>query len=532
MLYAHRWPRIVIAYLAALIFGSVLGSVVQTLLNLMALCKLGVEIDLSTRAATVAQDLVHFGPVYAAIFGLSFAISQALAVLVSNRTGQSWLTTLCALGAACGLWAAVRLVDALAPMPTLIAATRSGFGMLAMAASAAAAGWLFSRLLVRSGVTAGKDAVLPAIALLSFVGFAFPGNAHANEIYQITTVADGLEYPWSVAFLPDGHMLVTERPGRLRLISAAGQLDPKPVQGLPPNILVEGQTGLFDVMPARDFAQTQELFLSYACGSLAANHLCLARARLTKNQGEGSELVDLREIFRTQPAKAGAAHFGGRMAWLPDDTLILTFGDGFDYREQAQILNNHLGSTFRLKRDGSAPADNPFVGQAGIKPEIYSYGHRNVQGLMYDDDRRRLISHEHGPRGGDEINIIQPGGNYGWPIATYGLDYTWERVSPFKEYAGSIQPILHWTPSIAPSGMTLYNGVLFPQWRGSLLVGALVDRSVHRIAFEDGQAVPKESLFGELGYRIRDVKTAPDGAVHLLTDAADGRLLRVTSKSR
>src|SRR5690606_34652188 len=226
-------------------------------------------------------------------------------------------------------------------------------------------------------------------------------------------------------------------------------------------IFASGRSGLKDILLAPDFAQSGTLFLSYACGTLNANHTCLARARL----GQGG-LEQVEEVFRTQPAKKGNAHYGGRMVWLPDGTLILTLGDGFDYHEQAQNLANHLGTIVRLNPDGSAPANNPFVGHANARAEIYSYGHRNVQGLVYDQGNNRLISHEHGARGGDEINIIAPGNNYGWPVITHGLDYTGARVTPYTERDGMVSPLLHWTPSIAPSGMTLYTGELFPQWRG------------------------------------------------------------------
>jgi glucose/arabinose dehydrogenase len=206
----------------------------------------------------------------------------------------------------------------------------------------------------------------------------------------------------------------------------------------------------------------------------------------------------------------------------------MTLGDGFDYREQAQRRENHIGSIVRLNPDGSVPANNPFAGSDRYQGEIYSYGHRNVQGLVYDSERDLLIAHEHGPRGGDEINIIRPGANYGWPITTYGLDYTGARVTPFEERDGIEPPILHWTPSIAPSGMTVYNGDLFPQWQGDLLVGGLVTRQVHRVSLDNGQAQEVGILFGEVGERIRDVSTGPDGAIYLLTDSADGRVLRIT----
>ncbi|MEP5175002.1 PQQ-dependent sugar dehydrogenase, partial [Marinobacter alexandrii] len=226
----------------------------------------------------------------------------------------------------------------------------------------------------------------------------------------------------------------------------------------------------------------------------------------------------------------GDAHYGGRMAQLPDASLIITLGDGFDYREQAQVLGNHLGSVVRIGTDGVAPEDNPFIDSPDARPEVFSYGHRNVQGLVYDPVEQLLISHEHGPRGGDEINVLRPGQNYGWPVITYGLDYTGARITPFTEYPNMEQPLLQWTPSIAPSGMTRYRGELFPEWRGDLFVGALADRSVRRVEFVDGEAEDVETLFKELKARIRDVITGPDGALYLLTDESDGRVLRVSPK--
>ena len=345
------------------------------------------------------------------------------------------------------------------------------------------------------------------------------GAATAAD-YQVETLADGLSNPWSLAFLPDGGMLVTERSGQLRLIDAAGQLRAEPVAGVP-EAFVNGQSGLMEVALAPDFAESGELFLSYSCGTRDANHTCLAAATFN-----GEALENTHEIFRVQPAKKGSAHYGGRIAFLPDNTLLLTLGDGFDYREQAQNTANHLGSIVRLNRDGSAPEDNPFVGQADAMPELYSIGHRNVQGILVDD-AGRVFSHEHGPRGGDEINLIEAGKNYGWPKITYGIDYNGSQISPYTELPGLEQPLVYWDPSIAPSGMTLYQGELFPEWQGSLLVSALAGKEVRRVELKGNTAGEQESLFTELGERFRDVRTGPDGAVYLLTDSPSGQLLRV-----
>lgn len=359
----------------------------------------------------------------------------------------------------------------------------------------------------------------------SLAGAAFflaASSAAQAADYKIETVAEGLSFPWSLAFLPDGGMLVTERAGQLRLINAAGELQAEPVSGVP-EAFVNSQAGLMDVALAPDFSESGELFLSYSCGTREANHTCLASAHFN-----GQALENTQEIFRVQPAKKGSAHYGGRITFLPDDTLLLTLGDGFDYREQAQNTANHLGSIVRLNRDGSAPQDNPFVGQDGTQAELFSIGHRNVQAILYDAETQRVFSNEHGPRGGDEINLIEAGKNYGWPKITYGVDYSGAEVSPYTELPGLEQPLLHWTPSIAPSGMTLYRGELFPQWQGNLLVSALAAKEVRRVVLDGTKVVEQQSLFKELDARFRDVRTGPDGAVYLLTDSANGSVLRVT----
>lgn len=519
------WWKVTLAFVIALVVGSVLGSLVQTQFNLQALAALGVEISVGTRLEASGLDLVNFAPFYAILFGLSFLGSQGVAALVvrlSSSFSRLWLYP---LAAAVGLWVTLKIVDMLAPMPTLIAATRGTGGLLAMLVTAAISGWLFAVLVNRPARLSRGYTAVPVMALTLAGSLALPeSDAVAGEqpAYKIETVAQGLEHPWSLAFLPDGRMLVTERPGRLRLITAEGELVPEPLAGVP-EVFASAQAGLFEVLPGRDFEQSRRIYLSYACGTMEANHTCLARGELGE-QG----LDNVREIFRVQPAKEGNAHYGGRMAWLPDDTLVLTLGDGFDYREDAQRRENHLGSIVRLNPDGTVPEDNPYAGSDAYREEIYSYGHRNVQGLVYDHEQDRLIAHEHGPRGGDEINLIRPGANYGWPITTHGLDYTGALVSPFEEREGIEPPLLHWTPSIAPSGMAVYRGDLFPQWQGNLLVGGLVTRQVHRVSLENGQATQVGTLFGELDERIRDVRVGPEGAVYLLTDSTNGRVLKIT----
>ncbi|GIZ10948.1 PQQ-dependent sugar dehydrogenase [Pseudomonas sp. NCCP-436] len=339
--------------------------------------------------------------------------------------------------------------------------------------------------------------------------------------YRIEVLSEGLEHPWSLAFLPDGRMLVTERVGRLRILEADGRIDPEPVAGLP-EIFVTGQAGLLEVALDPDYHDNRWIYLSYSYGDAEANNTRLARARLVDG-----ELQDLQVLFTARPLKAGAAHYGGRMTFLADKTLILTLGDGFDWREEAQNPTNHLGKIVRLSRDGSVPSDNPLVGQAGNAPEIYSLGHRNVQGIFFDAENGRLYSHEHGPRGGDELNLIKPGNNYGWPLATFGVDYTGARISPYSSLPGLSDPLLHWTPSVAPAGLTLYRGELFPQWQGDLFVATLAEGSVRRIRIHGDRLAGEDILFEELGERIRDVRSGPDGALYLLTDSEEGRLLRV-----
>ena len=521
MNHANKWFSVFLVWLLVWLLGSLLGTLVQSQVNLQALQNLGVVIPWSTRLHTTLHDLGNFSPVYAVIFGCSFAVSQAVALLFTRFTGTAWRTFWCVFGAALGLWVTFKVVDMIAPMPILISSTRTVGGMFSMLAAAAVSGALFAKLSTR------KLSASPAILALLIASVALPpGQAQAQSAkpYTIETFADGLDSPWSIAFLPDGRALITEKPGQLRLVAADGKLVNAPIAGVP-KVFYGGQAGLFDVLPSHDFAQSQQIFLSYACGTRSANHLCVASAKLGENS-----LANVKEIFRSQMAKSGSAHYGGRMAWLPDNTLIVTLGDGYSYREEAQNLSNHLGKIVRLNADGSVPKDNPFVGKQGAKPEIYSYGHRNVQGLAYDAANKRLIAHEHGPRGGDEVNVITPGTNYGWPKATYGIDYTGAQISPYKEYEGTQQPAIYWVPSIAPSGINVYNGDMFPQWKGNLLVGALKAQQVSRVVLKGNKASEEEVLFKEVGARFRDVRTGPDGAIYLLTDSSDGKVLRVSAR--
>jgi len=370
--------------------------------------------------------------------------------------------------------------------------------------------------LSRSAVRIVMQKFVTVLAFLSFCGHAMASEAP----YRIEVLAVGLEHPWTVAFLPDDLMLITERSGRLRVIGKTG-LMAEPVEGLPA-VFVSGQAGLFDVLPAHDFESSRLLYISFAHGDKDANHTRVIRARF-----EGHKLHDVTPIFTSQPAKSGDAHFGGRMAWKADGTLLMGLGDGFYFREDAQKLDTHLAKIVRIRADGSVPDDNPFVGHTGVLPEIYSYGHRHVQAIVPNADGV-LYAHEHGPRGGDELNVIKPGANYGWPLATYGRDYSRAAISPFQEFTGTEQPLTYWVPSIAPGGMAFYDSALFPQWQGNLFIAAMKEKSVRRVVLDDnGRPASQEILFKDLDSRMRDVRVAPDGSLILVTDEAQGQVLRV-----
>ena len=352
---------------------------------------------------------------------------------------------------------------------------------------------------------------------VAVVGLACASIGVAATEYRLERVAEGLDFPWCVAFLPDGDMLVTELGGALRRVSAEGVVG-EPVAGVPA-VFRRSQGGLFDVLLHPDFASNATLFLSYAAPPEDDNATEVLRARL-----EGDNLVDTEVIFSVAPRKPTPVHYGGRMAFLPDGTLLLTSGDGFDFREQAQDLGSLLGKTVRIDTDGSIPADNPFAGVEGALPEIYTYGHRNPQGLALARNGT-IYLHEHGARGGDETNALTPGANYGWPALTHGIDYNGAFISPFTEAEGMTSPIHHWTPSIAPSGLAVYEGRRFPEWQGDLFVGALVNKQVRRLDMENGEVVAEQALFTELDRRIRDVRVH-DGYLYIVEDGPDASIVR------
>jgi glucose/arabinose dehydrogenase len=353
-------------------------------------------------------------------------------------------------------------------------------------------------------------AIHSALAALLTLGLVSSAPAAG---YRLDAWAEGLELPWSLAFLPDGSALVTELGGSLRRIDAQGTVG-EPIVNVPP-VYFAGQGGLFDVVLHPQFANNRLVYLSYAEGTPGDNGTAVARGRLV-----GNALEDVEVVFRNFTRKDTAVHYGGRLAFLPDGTLLLTTGDGFDYREAAQDVDSGLGKVLRMNDDGSAAAGNPFPGS----PYVFSYGHRNPQGLAVSA-QGDIWLHEHGPRGGDELNLIESGINYGWPAITYGLDYSGAVISPYSEWQGMAQPEKYWVPSIAPSGLSIYEGDLFPEWRGDLLLGALVDQEVRRIDLSGDRVVGEEALFEELNARVRDVRVGPEGALYVLTP---DRIVRIT----
>ena len=352
------------------------------------------------------------------------------------------------------------------------------------------------------------------------------GSAKAETLsfpsYTIETIAKGLDYPWALAFLPDGDLLVTERTGQIRIVSQ--NTVSEPLVGLPKDIYVQGQGGLLDVVLHPNYHINGWLYLSYTVGSDDKNALQVVRAKLSGNQ-----LIQQQIMFTVSPFKDTPVHFAGRMTFLPDNSLLITSGDGFDYREDAQRLNNLLGKVIRINDDGSIPANNPFLSEDvdSLSNYVFTYGHRNAQAILYDPSRGVIFSNEHGPDGGDELNIIQAGVNYGWPVITFGNDYIGGRISPFTDYPNMQQPLIDWTPSIAPSGMAVHSGELFKALNGDLLISVLKFKEVRWVQMDGINVVGQASLFKELGQRIRDVRVHPDGSIYVLTDSAQGKVLRV-----
>ncbi|WP_223846296.1 PQQ-dependent sugar dehydrogenase [Wenzhouxiangella sp. AB-CW3] len=370
---------------------------------------------------------------------------------------------------------------------------------------------------------------LPRLSL-ALLFFLLSAASTADDL-QIESIASGLEHPWSIAFLPDGRMLVTERAGRLRVIDADGQQLDNAISGVP-EARVADQGGLMEVKLHPNFERNGWIYLSLAFtepqGDGSAGTTRVVRGRI-----DGKHWVDNQIIFDAAPWRTQTVHYGGRMTFLDDHSLLISVGDGFDHREQAQKLDNHIGTIVRVHDDGRVPSDNPFVGKHCRQQneeawgEIFSYGHRNPQGLVFDVETGLIWSHEHGPSGGDELNLIKPGKNYGWPLATHGIDYSGARISPWKTRPDMVDPMIVWTPAIAPAGMSQYRGEMFPEWEGDLLIAGLVSRAIHRVRIDGETAEEVEILLDHLDRRLRDVQVGPDGALYVLTDEKKGEVLRV-----
>lgn len=337
---------------------------------------------------------------------------------------------------------------------------------------------------------------------------------------HVTTIAKGLEHPWGLAFLPDARMLVTERAGRLRIVSAEGKVS-EPLAGVP-RIVARGQGGLLDVALDPNFTKEPWVYLSYSEPGEGGAGTAVARGRFTERG-----LQDVEVIWRQTPKASGGNHFGSRLVFGRDGTLFITTGDRFDQRPLVQQLSTTIGKVIRINANGSIPADNPFVKRQGALPEIWSYGHRNAQAAALNPRDGQLWTVEHGARGGDELNHPQAGKNYGWPVITYGRDYSGVKIGEGTAKAGMEQPVYWWDPVIAPSGALFYEGSAFPQWKGDLFIGSLNPGALVRLDLENGRVLREERYLGDLGKRIRDVEQGPDGAIYLLTDSDDGEILRV-----
>ncbi|MFZ6181688.1 PQQ-dependent sugar dehydrogenase [Nannocystis pusilla] len=353
-----------------------------------------------------------------------------------------------------------------------------------------------------------------------------PAPAETEE-YRVEEFAVGLDRPWALEFLPDGRILLTERPGRLRIVAVDGSVS-EPLANVPA-VAAEDQGGLLDVALAHDFATSSRLYLTFAEPREGGSGTSVAAATLRLDGTP--RLEDVAVIFRQQPTFDNGKHFGSRIAVADDGALFVGLGERFtdETREKAQTLDNHLGKVVRIKGDGSIPGDNPFIDEPGALPEIWSIGHRNIQSAAIHPETRQLWIVEHGPKGGDEVNLPEPGKNYGWPRVSYGINYDGTPVGTGKSSGpGFVEPLYYWVPSIAPSGAMFYTGDAFPAWQGDLFVGALVEEHLSRLDLEDGRVVGEERLLSDLGQRIRDVAQGPDGLVYVLTDKENAKILRLS----
>lgn len=368
---------------------------------------------------------------------------------------------------------------------------------------------------------------LPAIAVFTFISCSTPTSETTKPIgavvnsekqkFIVDTITTALKSPWGMAFLPDGRALVTEKAGEIRIIKDGKLLEDK-ITGVPA-VFANGQGGLMDIQLHPDYAKNGWIYLSYAKPQGEEGGTVIARAKL-----EGNALTNLEELFQALPISSSGAHFGSRISFDGKGYMFFTSGER-GKKENAQDLGNHLGKVLRLHDDGKIPADNPFVNTAGAKPEIWSYGHRNLQGLYYDKETETLWNHEHGPKGGDELNRVQKGKNYGWPVITYGINYDGTPITDVTEKEGMEQPVRYWVPSIAPCGLTMVTSNRYPNWKGNFLVGALAFQLVARVELADGKFVKEERLLEKIG-RVRAVVQSPDGYIYVATENP-GKIVRL-----
>ena len=381
---------------------------------------------------------------------------------------------------------------------------------------------------IATGIVSFWLLVLPAVQLHAGP-YMTESDVASEGGYRMVTLLQGLEHPWAMAWLPNGDMLVTERPGRVRRVRD-GRLVDTPIAGVP-DVFASGQGGLFDISTHPQFAVNRTLYLTYAHGNVMANRTRVATAFL-----KGDRLENWRVIFEVNTKKFGNQHFGSRLLWMPDGTLLVSIGDGGNppirlegdwIREQAQNRSSHLGKVLRIRDDGSAPPDNPFAASSDANSLVWTYGHRNIQGMAYDPLRSMVWVSEHGALGGDELNAIRAGENYGWPTVTFSREYhDRSKISPHTTKPGMVDPVLVWMTAIAPSGLTLYTADRFPRWRGDLLAGGLKSQDIRRIDLDaDGRVVGQSAL--RIGQRVRDVRQGPDGLLYVLTDESSGSLIRL-----
>jgi len=396
----------------------------------------------------------------------------------------------------------------------------------------------FSALMLTAVAAAGQQAGAPVDPRpandpdqkSAFAGQTKAPERRSNVAFEVVQIAEGLENPWSIAFLPGGNMLVTERPGRLRVVGADGKLS-EPVTGLP-DIVAGGQGGLLDVVLDPDFATNNTIYWCFSQPKEGANNTAVARGRFV--DGAAPRVEDVKTIYEQAPSLNSRLHFGCRLVFRRDGTLFIAQGDRSitEGRMQSQNMDSLIGKVVRINRDGSIPKDNPFVGKDGVRPEIWSIGHRNIQAAALHPATGELWEVEHGTRGGDELNIVERGKDYGWPTIAYGIEYRGGQITGgIQQKEGMEQPIYYWDPVIGPSGMAFYTGDLFPAWKGNLFVGGHATNDLVRLELKDDRVVGEERLLTDRKERLRDVRQGPDGAIHILTDATNGRLLKMVPKA-